>query len=130
LRICDFGLARCFAPDFDCEANIDVENSKEEDKENSKNSKTEAGVAVVGASTVPPQQQRQYGHGHRSPLDGWMQGVYGGKLKYKSPELFACGAFNAYAADVYACGIILFMLAVGMPPYNTPHSSDALFRRR
>lgn len=42
-----------------------------------------------------------------------------GKLLYMAPELYEPRApFDVFAADVWACGIILFLLLTGMPPYD------------
>ncbi len=48
-----------------------------------------------------------------------------GKLTYMAPEIFARQDFNVVAADIYSCGVILFILLTGTPPYNTPSGVDA-----
>ena len=45
-----------------------------------------------------------------------------------APEIFARQRFDGVAADIYSCGVILFILLTGTPPYNTPDPSDARFR--
>ena len=38
---------------------------------------------------------------------------------YMAPELWYCqGSFDAFAADVWALGIMLFMLLTGAPPWE------------
>ena len=52
-----------------------------------------------------------------SPHKGWPCRC--GKLLYMAPELFeAREPFDAFAADVWALGIILFLLLTGMPPWD------------
>lgn len=54
-----------------------------------------------------------------------------GKLLYMAPELFNCsGSFDVFAADVWALGIILFLLLTGMPPWDAatgPVATDLRF---
>mmetsp|Transcript_21736 Transcript_21736/g.33389 ORF Transcript_21736/g.33389 Transcript_21736/m.33389 type:complete len:513 (-) Transcript_21736:474-2012(-) len=51
-----------------------------------------------------------------------------GKLLYMAPELYEpTEPFDVYAADVWALGIILFLLLTGMPPWDAatgPASTD------
>ncbi len=52
----------------------------------------------------------------------------GGTLMYMAPEVVA-GAeeFDGFAIDVWSCGVILFLLLVGMAPFKWAHESDARF---
>ena len=53
-----------------------------------------------------------------------------GKLLYMAPELFDCGHPLMCAADVWALGIILFLLLTGMPPWDAatgPVATDLRF---
>ena len=60
------------------------------------------------------------------PSKGWPCRC--GKLLYMAPELFeAKEPFDVFAADVWALGIILFLLLTGMPPWDAgsgPTTSD------
>jgi serine/threonine protein kinase len=47
-----------------------------------------------------------------------------GKLGYMSPELHAGRAWDAYANDMYALGVILYSMLTGRPPYTTPNDPD------
>ena len=47
-----------------------------------------------------------------------------GKVQYLSPEAYAHSAFDAFAQDRYACGIVLYTLLIGRPPYFLPVRSD------
>lgn len=50
-----------------------------------------------------------------------------GKTFYMSPEIFSYQAFAGPAADIWSCGVILFMLLLGGPPFRKPHKSDKRF---
>jgi serine/threonine protein kinase len=51
-----------------------------------------------------------------------------GKLAYMSPEMFEnTGEFDGFKADIWACGVMLFVMLVGMPPYLKPSNADANF---
>ena len=64
-----------------------------------------------------------------APRRGWPGRC--GKLLYMAPELFDCRAsFDVFAADVWALGIILFLLLTGMPPWDAatgPVATDLRF---
>ena len=51
-------------------------------------------------------------------------GPLSGKLHYMSSEKFSRQPHCAYAADLYACAIILYTLLTGRPPYSRPLPSD------
>jgi serine/threonine protein kinase len=36
-------------------------------------------------------------------------------------------AFNPVKADLYCCGVMLFIMMLGFPPYKLPDPSDARF---
>lgn len=55
-----------------------------------------------------------------------------GKLLYIAPELYATPRrpFDAFALDVWACGVILFLLLTGAPPWDPavgPRDSDVRY---
>mmetsp|Transcript_2461 Transcript_2461/g.7639 ORF Transcript_2461/g.7639 Transcript_2461/m.7639 type:complete len:468 (+) Transcript_2461:215-1618(+) len=55
-----------------------------------------------------------------------------GKLLYIAPELYATPRrpFDAFALDVWACGVILFLLLTGAPPWDPavgPRDTDVRF---
>jgi serine/threonine protein kinase len=37
-------------------------------------------------------------------------------------------AFDGFAVDVWACGIILFIMLTGIPPFEMAHERDARFQ--
>jgi serine/threonine protein kinase len=41
-----------------------------------------------------------------------------GKSSYMSPEIVECGPFHGRKADVFAAGVILFVLLFGFPPFD------------
>lgn len=47
-----------------------------------------------------------------------------GKFAYMSPEIFANQGFISWAPDIWALGIILFIMLTGIPPIQTPSSVD------
>lgn len=79
---------------------------------------------VVPAST--PTTGDEYYAVPLRPSTGWPCRC--GKLLYMAPELFEpARPFDVFAADVWALGIILFLLLTGMPPWDAargPSSND------
>lgn len=63
-----------------------------------------------------------------------------GKAFYMAPEVFASSptpfgtsdepgdAYNGLRADVWSLGVLLFILATGVPPFETPSERDPRFR--
>lgn len=52
-----------------------------------------------------------------------------GKPNYMSPEVVLnMEPFDGFAADLWACGIILFIMLVGVPPFAIAHRKDARFQ--
>lgn len=55
------------------------------------------------------------------------QGVCG-KHNYMSPEVFAnTDAFDGFAIDVWAAGVILYIMLTGFPPYDQASRTDQRF---
>jgi serine/threonine protein kinase len=50
-----------------------------------------------------------------------------GKVNYMAPEIWSFVAWDAYAADCWSLGIVLFMLTVGRHAYEKPSRSDRHF---
>lgn len=63
------------------------------------------------------------------PSDAWPCRC--GKLVYMAPELYMPReSFDVFAADVWACGVILFIMLTGLPPWDTrvgPDPNDSRF---
>jgi serine/threonine protein kinase len=56
------------------------------------------------------------------------QGVCG-KHNYMSPEVFAnTDAFDGFAIDLWAAGVILYIMLTGFPPYDQASETDQRFR--
>jgi len=53
---------------------------------------------------------------------------YAGKTLYKSPEIIEKKPFDARLADVWAIGIMLFILLTGIPPFEIASSTNARFQ--
>lgn len=66
------------------------------------------------------------------PRDAWAQNKdpakRPGKLKYMAPEVFALEPYDPRRADVWSCGVILFVMLVGAFPYELPTPADERFR--
>ena len=55
------------------------------------------------------------------------QGVCG-KHNYMSPEVFAnVDAFDGFAIDIWAAGVILYIMLTGFPPYDQASRTDQRF---
>jgi len=52
---------------------------------------------------------------------------YVGKQSYQAPEVYFKIPFNAMKADVWSLGVVLFMLVLGVCPYQTPTNKDPMF---
>eukprot|EP01083_Nonionella_stella_P162134 531975_1 len=57
----------------------------------------------------------------------WIHQGRVGKVNYMPPEAYARQSYDARSADVYSLGIMLFMMLVGAPIYQIPHSHNAAF---
>lgn len=54
----------------------------------------------------------------------------GGKLMYMAPEVTVKeGSFDGFAVDLWAAGVILFVLLVGMAPFKWAHESDKRYAK-
>ena len=51
-----------------------------------------------------------------------------GTIAYMSPELIRKEAYQGYQADLFALGIILFILYAGHPPFEKAHVNDSYYK--
>jgi serine/threonine protein kinase len=51
-----------------------------------------------------------------------------GREQYMAPEVFDGREYNGLKADMFSCGVILFILLTGVPPFYKPTYADASFR--
>ena len=51
-----------------------------------------------------------------------------GKRRYKAPKVYHRIPFNAFKADVWSMGVILFMMIFGLCAYKEPTTKDPMFR--
>jgi len=51
-----------------------------------------------------------------------------GKIKYMPPEIFSVQDYNPCAADLYCCGVMLFVMLIGTFPYELPQEDDERFK--
>jgi serine/threonine protein kinase len=48
---------------------------------------------------------------------------------YMAPEMFEHHGYDAMKADIWACGVILFIMFAGFPPFQAPKVSDWWFHK-
>ena len=54
----------------------------------------------------------------------------GGKLMYLAPEIVARDeVFDGFAIDLWAAGVVLFVLLVGLAPFKWAHPSDKRYQK-
>lgn len=53
----------------------------------------------------------------------------GGKLMYLAPEVVASESFDGFAIDLWASGVVLFVLLVGLAPFKWAHASDKRYAK-
>jgi protein-serine/threonine kinase len=52
-----------------------------------------------------------------------------GTVSFMAPEVHTCqGPWSGFKADIWSCGVVLFMLLTGAPPYELPSDADPRFR--
>lgn len=51
-----------------------------------------------------------------------------GKPRCMSPEVFNINTFDGRLADSWSVGIMLFMMLLGIPPWNFPSESETIYR--
>lgn len=52
-----------------------------------------------------------------------------GKPNYISPEILTSeGPFDGFAIDIWACGVILFIMLVGLPPWEFARPEDPRYK--
>jgi serine/threonine protein kinase len=55
--------------------------------------------------------------------------VAGGKWMYVSPEILSSAEpFDGFAIDLWATAVILFLMLVGLPPWEFAHAEDPRYR--
>lgn len=51
-----------------------------------------------------------------------------GKWNYMSPEIYRNQPFDGHAVDLWAAGVILFLMLTGFPPWDRASQTDERFR--
>ena len=44
-----------------------------------------------------------------------------------APELFSQSGYDGKAIDLFACGVILFSMVIGRPPFKMAQASDPYY---
>lgn len=52
----------------------------------------------------------------------------GGTPSFMAPEITAHVPYNGYAADIFACGVILFQMVVGENLFECSRKSDPVYK--
>ncbi|GMH62265.1 hypothetical protein TL16_g03439, partial [Triparma laevis f. inornata] len=50
-----------------------------------------------------------------------------GKPNYMSPEILAEQSFDGFSIDLWACGVMLFIMVTGVPPFDRAQPQDPRF---
>merc|ERR1712071_626019 len=51
-----------------------------------------------------------------------------GKIQYMSPEIYEnADNFDGFSVDLWAAGVILYIMITGFPPYDHPSMNDQRF---
>jgi len=62
--------------------------------------------------------------GQQIPVDGTRPG----KMHYMCPEIYNKQKYSPFSADLYSCGVMLFIMLIGTFPYNIPDETDERFK--
>jgi serine/threonine protein kinase len=60
--------------------------------------------------------------------DSNLQRQYLGTPNYLAPEILSSDDYLLQAVDIFSCGVILFLMVVGNPPFGKAHSQDLYYR--
>lgn len=52
-----------------------------------------------------------------------------GTRKYAAPEIYSKDPYNGAAVDVFSCGVVLFILITGYPPFKEANKNDLLYSK-
>lgn len=62
-------------------------------------------------------------------VDGQVLRTQCGTLSYLAPEVLARGGYDGFMSDIWAAGVILFIMLAGFPPFVQPHPTDWYFKQ-
>uniref|UniRef100_A0A7S2TFV1 Protein kinase domain-containing protein n=1 Tax=Lotharella oceanica TaxID=641309 RepID=A0A7S2TFV1_9EUKA len=51
-----------------------------------------------------------------------------GRIDYMAPEIFAREHYSPFSADLFSCGVVLFIMLLGGKPFRWPNEDDVLFK--
>mmetsp|Transcript_11261 Transcript_11261/g.16048 ORF Transcript_11261/g.16048 Transcript_11261/m.16048 type:complete len:405 (-) Transcript_11261:144-1358(-) len=111
-----------------CHRDISLENLLLDDKENLKILDFGLSLRVPHVDPANPGGASDVSEGtERRLMEAQGQG---GKLLYMAPEVVSReDAFDGFAIDLWAAGIILFILLIGLAPFQWAHGSDARYAK-
>eukprot|EP00592_Proboscia_alata_P022089 CAMPEP_0194420138 /NCGR_PEP_ID=MMETSP0176-20130528/19380_1 /TAXON_ID=216777 /ORGANISM="Proboscia alata, Strain PI-D3" /LENGTH=406 /DNA_ID=CAMNT_0039227549 /DNA_START=1 /DNA_END=1224 /DNA_ORIENTATION=- len=115
-RIIDFGM--CLLIPF---ASTDCHINKKSDEEQKHNDK------AISSNTKYRVFPKKIGCANQFRLRIKPQGKYG-KTRFMSPEVYNnVDAFDGFSVDLWSAGIVLFIMVIGVPPWEKPCNSDRHF---
>lgn len=62
-------------------------------------------------------------------VDGAVMYTECGTPAYMAPEMFGARGYDARKTDIWACGVVLFTMFAGFPPFQMPKLSDWWFEK-
>jgi len=80
-------------------------------------------ICDFGLSLVFENDNKNLPNGHN-----FLCSQYAGKMQYKAPEINERNYFDARLADVWAIGVILFIMLCGIPPFEFAHNNDLRYQ--
>jgi len=132
VKICDFGLSSIFDQSFEQENNKCVDTQNGENDSSDSNIKNNSNLSNDDSDNDKNNENNDESTNNDSNEDpksktSFLCKRYCGKTFYKSPELTNTTPFDARLADVWALGVMLFMMLCCAPPFEKASKRDKRF---